>query len=106
MTMTDTIPRPERKLTEAERAEEDARTGRALAGQPRPRTLHALCEQSARLVRCGQCGQKPGRACSDAGGVDGYHLDRFLRAIDRELITAERSPSQCSATSMCSPSRR
>ena len=84
----DTIAQ-ERKLTELERAGEAARAGRALAGQLRPRTLHALCEQSARLVRCGQCGQKPGRACTDAGGVDGYHLARFVAGIDRQLITTE-----------------
>jgi hypothetical protein len=28
---------------------------RALTGRQRPRTLHALCEQAARLLPCGQC---------------------------------------------------
>ena len=30
----------------------------------------------------------PSRACTDAGGVDGYHLARFAAARRRGLITA------------------
>lgn len=88
--MTTTIPRPERKLTEAERADETARIERALTGQQRPRTLHALCEQAVRPLRCLHCGQKPGRACTDAGGADGYHFSRFIRAyVEGRLVADE-----------------
>ncbi|HCU96528.1 MAG TPA: hypothetical protein DHU96_28940 [Actinobacteria bacterium] len=61
---------------------------RAFTGRQLSRTLHALCEQGARLLPCGHCGQKPSRACTDAGGVDGYHLARFAAARRRGLITA------------------
>lgn len=52
-----------------------------------PRPLHALCQQSARLVPCEHCGQKPGRACSDAWGQDGYHLLRFATAFRHGLLS-------------------
>jgi hypothetical protein len=80
---------PERVLTELERADEAARLQRARSGQLRPRTLHALCQQAARLLQCPGCGQKPGRACADAGGQDGYHLARFAQARRRGLLTAD-----------------
>ena len=83
--MTNIIP--ERTATPAELADEVSRTG-----QPRPRALHALCFQAARLLRCSHCGQKPGRACTDAGGVDGYHLARFVSAYVQGLITVAEWP--------------
>lgn len=64
----------ERKLTEAERAGE------------RPRTLHALCEQAARLIDCQHCGTMAGRPCRRPGG---YHLHRFVRAYVRGLVRPE-----------------
>jgi hypothetical protein len=91
MTMHDTIPQPpERTATAAELADHAARTERALAGRPLPRTLHALIEQAARLVPCGLCWQCPGRACD---GRDGFHLARFCRARRRGLITADEMAS-------------
>jgi hypothetical protein len=45
-----------------------------------PRALHDLCQQGARMVACGECGQQPGKPCADAGGLDGYHLGRFIAA--------------------------
>ena len=80
--MTNTIAQ-ERRLTEAERADEDARIERALTGQLRGRTLHAICEQSARLIECQHCGARPGKVCRRGGG---YHLARFVRAYVRGLI--------------------
>ena len=84
---------PERHLTDLERAREAARMERARTGQLRPRTLHALCEQGARLIPCTYCGQKPGRACSDTWGLDGYHLRRFVGAIGRGLMTVGELPT-------------
>jgi len=86
----ETIPQPPegRTLTTAGRADHDARIERARTGRQLPRTLHALCEQAARLTRCGSCGQKPGRACTDVRGVDGFHLARFARARASGLITS------------------
>jgi hypothetical protein len=75
----------ERRRTELERADETARMKRALTGQQRPRTLHALIEQGPRLIPCRQCGQRPGTPCD---GWAGYHLGRFTDARDRSLITA------------------
>ncbi len=85
--MTISYP-PGRTATPAELCDEIIRAERALTGRQRPRTLHALCEQAARLIRCGQCGQKRGRACSDAGGLDCFHLGRFAQAVVRDLMTA------------------
>lgn len=76
----------ERKLTEAERADEAARMQRARTGQQLPRTLHALCEQSARLIDCQHCGTMAGRPCRRPGG---YHLHRFVRAYVRGLVRPE-----------------
>ena len=86
--MHDTIPQsPEgRPPTAAQLADEDARLDRALTGQQRPRTLHALIEQGARLVPCGHCWQRGGRPCT-VSGPDGYHLARFMRAERRGLLT-------------------
>jgi hypothetical protein len=81
--MKTTIPR-ERIATAAELADEAARTEQALTGAQLPRTLHALCEQGARLANCGECWQKPGTPCD---GPDGYHLARFARARKRGLLT-------------------
>lgn len=50
------------------------------------RTLHALAEQGARLVPCGQCWQQPGRPCT-VSGTAGDHLARYQRAERRGLIT-------------------
>ena len=75
---------PGRQLTELERAR---------TGQLRPGTLHALCEQAARLIPCTYCGQKPGRACSDTWSLDGYHLRRFVGAIGRGLMTVGELPT-------------
>lgn len=77
---------PERKLSETERADEAARAERALAGQQRPRTLHAIIEQAARLVNCGQCWARPGTPCD---GADGYHVARFCRASRKGLLTGQ-----------------
>jgi hypothetical protein len=79
-----TISQPERKLTELERADEAARMARALIGQLRPRTLHAICEQSARLIPCPHCGARHSRTCPG-----GYHLARFVEAYVAQLVTAE-----------------
>ena len=76
---------PERTASPAELADETARIERAQAGQPRPRTMHALCEQAARLVNCGHCWARPGTPC--VSGPDGYHLARFGRARRRGLLT-------------------
>ncbi|MGH3222575.1 MAG: hypothetical protein ACRDPY_28415 [Streptosporangiaceae bacterium] len=80
-----TIP-PERMATPAELADHDARVERALTGYQLPRTLHALAEQGARLVNCGQCWQRPGRPCT-VSGPPGDHLARYQRAERRGLIT-------------------
>jgi len=77
---------PHRTATPDELADHDARVERALTGQQLPRTLHALCEQGARLVNCGQCWAPPGRPCT-VSGVPGYHLARWQRAERRGLIT-------------------
>lgn len=77
---------PERTATAAELADETARIQRALTGQQLPRTLHALVEQGARLVHCGQCWQRPGEPCT-ISGAPGYHLARWQRAERRGLIT-------------------
>lgn len=81
--MQETIPR-ERTAAAAELADEAARSGRARTGQQLPRTLHALCEQAARLVNCGHCWTGPGTPCDSP---DGYHLARFARARRRGLLT-------------------
>jgi hypothetical protein len=75
----------ERTATPAELADESARATRARAGRQRPRTLHALIEQAARLLPCEHCGGRPGNACD---GADGYHLARLAEARRRGLITA------------------
>jgi hypothetical protein len=85
-----TISQPERKLTELERADEAARIARALIGQLRPRTLHAICEQSARLIPCTYCGARAGSACRRQGG---YHLARFVRAYVTGRITSAEWPT-------------
>jgi hypothetical protein len=82
--MKTTIP-CERTATAAELADEAARAERARTGQQLPRTLHALCEQAARLVNCGHCWARPGTPCD---GLDGWHLARFARARKRGLLTA------------------
>jgi hypothetical protein len=79
------LAQPERPVTELELAGENARMKRALTGRQRPRTLHAVCEQSARLIPCTCCGQVAGRPCDGWGG---YHLARFVRAYLRHLMTA------------------
>jgi hypothetical protein len=81
--MQNTIPQPPEGKPPAGT---DPRMERALTGQQRPRTLHALCQQGARLVNCGECWQRPGRPCT-VSGPDGYHLGRFMRAERRGLIT-------------------
>lgn len=53
---------------------------------PAARSLHEICE-AARRGRCGYCGQKPRRACTDAGGQDGYHVARFAAAFKAGLIS-------------------
>jgi hypothetical protein len=73
-------------LTELERADEAVRMERARTGQMRPRTLHALCEQAARLIPCEHCGQRPSRACQRPAG---FHLARFAQARRRGLLTAD-----------------
>jgi hypothetical protein len=83
MNMSTTIPR-ERTATAGELADEAARAERARTGQPLPRTLHALCEQAARLVNCGHCWARPGTPCE---APDGYHLARVARATRRGLMT-------------------
>ena len=80
MTMTNTMP--ERTATPAELCGEISRAG----GQRRPRTLHALCEQAARLIGCPQCGARPGRVCH---GRDGYCLGRFVQAYVQGLMVAD-----------------
>jgi hypothetical protein len=77
---------PERTATPAEVADESARATRAQTGRQFPRTLHALCEQAARLLPCEHCGAAPGTPCD---GPDGYHLARFAAARRRGLITAQ-----------------
>ena len=72
---------PGRQLTELERAR---------TGQLRPRTLHALCEQAARLIPCTYCGARPGSVCTSP---DGYHLRRFVGAIGRGLMTVGELPT-------------
>ena len=85
--MHDIIPQPpERTATPAELADHDARIERARTGQQLPRTLHALAEQGARLVHCGQCWQRPGRPCTVSGPA-GDHLARYMRAERKGLIT-------------------
>jgi hypothetical protein len=81
--MHDTIPQPPEGKPPAGT---DPRMERALTGQQRPRTLHALIEQGARLVPCGHCWQRGGRPCT-VSGPDGYHLARFMRAERRGLLT-------------------
>jgi hypothetical protein len=77
---------PERTATPAELCDESARIERALSGQQKPRTLHALIEQGARLVPCGHCGRGPGVFCLAPYGC--YHLARFAEGRHRGLITA------------------
>jgi hypothetical protein len=69
---------PERTATTVERAEV-AKIERALSGRQLPRTLHALCEQTARLVTC-ECGTGPSAPCGIRGGRPVYHLSRFATA--------------------------
>jgi hypothetical protein len=76
----------ERTATPAELADEVSRIERALTGQQRPRTLHALCEQAARLTDCEHCGARPGSACR---GRAGFHLDRFITAAVQGLMVAD-----------------
>jgi hypothetical protein len=80
-----TIPQ-HRTATPGELADEAARIERALSGQQLPRTLHALAEQGARRVHCGQCWQVPGRPCTFTSPA-GDHLARYQRAERRGLIT-------------------
>ena len=88
MTMQHTIPQPPegQPPAAAQRADEAARIERALTGQHLPRTMHALAEQGARLVHCGQCWQRPGRPCTVSGPA-GDHLARYMRAERKGLIT-------------------
>ncbi len=86
MTMNDTVDES-RQLTELERADHAARMERARSNQQRPRTLHALCEQAAVLVPCGQCWAPRGTACSQGAAGPGYHVERFARARRRGLLT-------------------
>ena len=83
--MHDTIPL-ERTATAAELADEADRAERARAGQQRPRTLHALCEQAAVLVPCGQCWAPRGTPCSRGASGPGYHVARFAWARRRGLL--------------------
>lgn|SRR5487761_618160 len=90
MTMTERIPQagpPERTATAAELADHAARMERARTGQLLPRTLHALCEQAAIRVPCGQCWFAPGTPCASDASGPGYHLARFARGRRRGLIT-------------------
>jgi hypothetical protein len=75
---------PERTATAAVLADEAARIERALSGQQRPRTLHAMIAQGPVLLACGHCGTAPGRPCTRSGGC---HLARFQDAERRGLIT-------------------
>ena len=84
MTVNNTLP--ERTATPAELDDVAARIERARTGQQLPRTLHALCEQAARLVNCGHCWARPGTPCVAPGG---YHLARFARASVRGLMAAD-----------------
>lgn len=83
MTVNNTLP--ERTATAAELAADAARIERARTGHAR-RTLHALCEQAARLVNCGYCGARPGTPCV---APRGYHLARFARACLQDLMAVE-----------------
>lgn len=83
--MTNTIPR-ERAATAAELADEAARAERARTGRQHRRTLHALCEQAARMVECRYCGARPGTQCTRRGG---YHLARFVRAFIQGRMAAD-----------------
>lgn len=76
----------ERTATAAQLADEAAQIERARTGQQLPRTLHALAEQGARLVPCGQCWQRPGGPCTVSGPA-GDHLARYMRAERRGLIS-------------------
>jgi hypothetical protein len=67
-------------MTIAHEYPERALTRPASFAEPTPpRTLHDLCQQAARIT-CGECGQRHGAPCTDAGGLDGYHLGRFIAA--------------------------
>ncbi len=77
---------PERTATAAELADEAARIERALTGRQLARTLHALCEQSARLVPCEECGAPSAMPCGRRP-VPGSHLARFAAAYRRGLLT-------------------
>ena len=72
--------------TPAELCDEISRADRARTGQQQPRTLHALCEQAARLIECPQCGARSGRVCR---AVDGDRLGRFVRAAVEGLMVAD-----------------
>lgn len=90
--MTGTIARtgpPERTVTPAELEAERARIDLLSGGQTPPRTLHALCEQAAVLVPCGQCWAPSGTPCSRGTSGPGYHLARFARSRRRGLITED-----------------
>ena len=90
MSVNTTTAPMERKLTEAERADEHARMERARTGRQRPRTLHAIIEQGPRLIECPYCDARPGQACRRPGG---YHLARFIRCYIRGLITCGELPA-------------
>ena len=106
MTVSQTLATcPERTATAAELAAERARTGHQvdnvnlkagsgaeLAADPArpsrqsPRTLHALCVQSAAVVPCPQCWAPGGTPCSRGASGLGYHVARFARARRRGLL--------------------
>ena len=81
--MSPTIP--ERTATAADLADHAARARRALDGQQRPRTLHAIAEQAVKLTHCPHCSAVPGRVCKRGGG---YHVARFAAAVERGTMTS------------------
>jgi len=101
MTMTETVP-TERTATAAELADEAARIDRARTGTQLPRTLHALCQQGARLLPCPQCWQRPARPCT-VSGTPGDHLARYQEALRRGLITSGELASVISELPVVAP---
>lgn len=80
-----TTIQPHRTATPEELADHAARVDRALDGQQRPRTLHAICEQAVKLTHCPHCCKVPGQACKRGGG---FHVARFAAAVERGTMTS------------------
>jgi hypothetical protein len=89
--MKTTIPR-ERTATAAELADEATRAERARTDRQLPRTLHALCEQAARLVNCGHCWAGPVPCATAQMGITWPGSPGPASAACSPRLSSPRSP--------------